>query len=103
MTSKEAIEISRRRTYQDTETSDFANGRRKNTVFESCKESVKCRTNNPEFGDMIISRYPVSTIQCEKANSHSCWTSQELGNYHSIFDAETGHFPGHLYDQVFFP
>ena len=103
MIDEDAIEISKKRNYKDKGTLDFANGRRKNTVFDSCKKYFKCRTGDPEFGDLIISRDAVRTVMCEKENSYSDWTSRELGYFHSIFDAKTGHFPGHLYYQVVFP
>ena len=103
MTSIEAIQISERRNYQDTGTLDFANGRRKNTVFDKAQQYYKCTTDDPEFGDLIISCDEVRTVMCERDNSYSGWTYQELGYYHSIFDVRTGHFPGYLYDQVDFP
>jgi hypothetical protein len=101
-TNSTAIEISQNRTYKDTGFLDFKKGRRKNTVFAKPQNYLRCKTDDPDFGDLIISRFPVRTLQCEKANSSSGWTSQELGHYHSIFDAKTGHFPGYLYKNVNF-
>ena len=103
VTGNEAIEISKRRFYKDTGAAEFANGRRKNTVFAKAQAYIRCITDDPECGDLIISQHPVLTLHCEKANSYSGWTFELLGEFHSIFDARTGHFPGHLYMNVFFP
>ena len=101
-TGSKAIEISQSRTYKDTGLLGFKKGKRKNTVFDKAQQYYKCKTDDPEFGDLIISRNPVRTLQCEKENSYSGWTSKDLGYHHSIFDAKTGHFPGYLYKNVSF-
>jgi hypothetical protein len=102
LTNRSAIEISESRQYRDTGSSGFRRGQRKNTVFAKPYQYLWCTTDDPEFGNLIISQHPVRTIHCEKANSSSVWTSKEIGTYHSIFDSKTGDFPGYLYKKVVF-
>ncbi len=60
-----------------------------------------CETNDPIYGQLLISHQPVETYFFEYISLSGLWNIYS-GTYHAIFTTLTSHFPCYLYEMVCF-